>query len=464
MKRSAAFAFAALLCGAVSLKAQSGSQAVVEGPLGIRVDSALRALESQGMSGTFLVRKNGATLLQKGYGLAIRNPRTPFTPDIATQIGSCTKDFTAVAILQLAQRGKFALTDKITRWFPEAPADKRAITVAQLLDHTAGFEEYSGGDFDAVTREQFSAHLMASKLRSAPGAEEHYSNPGYGLLAVIIEKMSGTSYDEYLRDAIITPLGLTHTGFLLPHFDRARVSRGYNAGGEESIIIEKAHAADGPYWNLRGNGGMLSTVAEMQTFYDALFGGETLVSFAARGQRFAPNGAVGLAGGDMTHFFLYERDPQKGTSIIIATNNAAFSGPKVRMPIEIVLGNRTAMPAGAPGGAANVPAAKLPDTPAGAAFARYMEAFNSGDTTKMLAFFTEHLAPNPQGPTTAQRIANYRRIFEHIGPITPRSVSSPDANSIAVTTRNRDGETVTIGITVEPSGAHRIVGVRITAG
>jgi CubicO group peptidase (beta-lactamase class C family) len=135
--------------------------------------------------------------------------------------------------------------------------------VAQLRDHTAGFEEYSGGDFDAVTREPFTAHMMASILRSTPGAAEHYSNPGYGLLAVIIERVRGTSYDEYVRDAIITPLGLTHTGFLLPKFDRTRISHGYNAAGDEGIIIEKAHAADGPYWNLRGNGGMLSTVGEM---------------------------------------------------------------------------------------------------------------------------------------------------------------------------------------------------------
>lgn len=87
------------------------------------------------------MRKNGAAVKQKGYGLAIREPHTPFTPEIATQISSCTKDFTAVAIVQLAQRGELALTDKLTRWFPDAPADKRALTVAQLLDHTAGFRE-----------------------------------------------------------------------------------------------------------------------------------------------------------------------------------------------------------------------------------------------------------------------------------------------------------------------------------
>ncbi len=462
MNQFTPIAFAAVLCCAAPLAAQHEAVTIVDGPLGARVDSALRSLEGQGMSGAFLVRKDGATVLQKGYGLANRAARTPFTPEIATQIGSCTKDFTAVAIFQLVDHGKLSLDDKITRWFPEAPADKREITVAQLLDHTAGFAQYSGGDFDAVTRDQFIAHMMASKLRSVPGAEEHYSNPGYGLLAAIIEKTNGQSYDEYVRDHITAPLGLQHTGFLLPQFDRARVSHGYNAGGDAGIIIEQAHASDGPWWNLRGNGGMLSTVGEMQTFYDALFDGETLVSFGARRGRYGRNESVGLAGSDMTHFFLYERDAQRGTSIIIATNSADFMGPKVRVPIEVALGNRAAPPA-ATKTAGAVPSVTLPDTPAGKALALYIAAFNSGDTTKMLALFTEHFAPSPQAPPMAQRIANYRRFFGNIGPIVPLTVSSLDAHSIAVTTRNTDGDAITLELGVEADGAHRILGVRITA-
>lgn len=462
MNKGTSVAFAAALCCAVPLAAQRNASTIVNGPLGARVDSALRSLEMQGMSGAFLVRKDGAVVVQKGYGLANRSLRTPFTPDIVTQIGSCTKDFTAVAIFQLAERGKLSLDDKITRWFPEAPADKRAITVAQLIDHTAGFEQYSGGDFNPVTREQFIAHMMASKLHAAPGAEEHYSNPGYGLLAAIIEESSGQPYDEYLRDNIIKPLGLTRTGFLLPKFDPARVSHGYSAAGDNGIIIDKAHAPDGPWWNLRGNGGMLSTVGEMQQFYDALFDGETLVSFGARRGRYGRNESVGLAGSDMTHFFLYERDAQRGTSIIIATNSANFMGPKVRVPVEVALGNRAAPPA-ATKTAGAVPSVTLPDTPAGKALALYIAAFNSGDTTKMLALFTEHFAPSPQAPPMAQRIANYRRFFGNIGPIVPLTVSSLDAHSIAVTTRNADGDAITLELSVEADGAHRILGVRITA-
>jgi CubicO group peptidase (beta-lactamase class C family) len=456
-------AISASFCGVSSLPAQAASTAtIVSGPAGTRVDSALKTLEAQGMSGVFLIAKGGEVVLQKGYGFANRQAHIAFTPGIVTQIGSCTKDFTAVAILQLAARGELSLDDHLTRWFPAAPDDKRAITVAQLMEHTAGFEEYSGGDFDRVTRDQFVAHMLASKLRSPVGAEEHYSNPGYGLLAVIIEMVSHTSYDEYVRDNILKPLGLTDTGYLLPNFNLARVSHGYEATGDNGTILDKPHATDGPYWNLRGNGGMVSTVGDMYGFYEALFTGEKLVAFTARHGRFPPNQPLGLAGSDGTHFFLYERDPRSGVSYIIATNNADFKGPRVRNPIVQALGLEGGAGRRGTATAASLGPATLPRTAAGAAFAKYMVAFNSGDTTVMANFFASEFAPNPQAPPTMQRLANYRRMFGNLGAIIPLAIDASDDTHITVTTRNKDGEDVAIEIAVEPTGAHRIVSLRIT--
>lgn len=457
-------AIAVCAWGVPLLSAQPASSAtIVSGPTGARVDSALKTLEAQGMSGAFLVAKGGDVILQKGYGSANRQAQIAFTPGIVTQIGSCTKDFTAVAILQLAARGRLSLDDHLTRWFPTAPADKRAITVAQLMDHTAGFEEYSGGDFDPVTRDQFVTHMLASKLRSPVGAEEHYSNPGYGLLAVIIELVSHKSYDAYVSDNILKPTGLTDTGYLLPKFNLDRVSHGYDGNRDNGTILEKPHAADGPYWNLRGNGGMVSTVGDMYRFYEALFTGEKLVAFNARHGRFPPDQPLGLAGSDGTHFFLYERDPRAGVSYIIATNNAAFKGPRVRVPIAQALGlaggggrrGETMAPMAGP--------VTLPHTAAGAAFAKYMSAFNSGDTTVMAKFFTEELVPNPKALPLAQRLTNYRRMFGNLGTIKPLTIDGADETHITVTTLNTDGDQVAIEIAVEPMGAHRIVSLRITA-
>ena len=192
------------------------------------------------------------------------------------QIGSNPKDFTAVSILQLQERGQLSVTDKIAKFFPSAPADKQNITIGMLMNHRAGFPIGLGPDFANMTRAQLIDAAMKTKLLFTPGERNNYSNTGFALLAAIIEQVSGKTYDEYVRDNILNPLGLRNTGFHLPRFDEARLARGYNSGGkDEGTMLSKPHAADGPYWNLRGNGGMLSTVGDMHNFYKALFETET---------------------------------------------------------------------------------------------------------------------------------------------------------------------------------------------
>ena len=106
---------------AVSANAQNLSQ---------RTDSVMKAAERAGFSGVVRIEKGGSLVLEKGYGLAIR-PSVRFTPQTVVQIGSNTKDFTAVAILQLQEAGKLSQGDSLAKYFPNAPADKRNITIAQ---------------------------------------------------------------------------------------------------------------------------------------------------------------------------------------------------------------------------------------------------------------------------------------------------------------------------------------------
>ena len=193
---------------------------------GARLDSALRALEAKGFSGVIRIDKDGATILEKGYGLANREERRPFEPSTVVQIGSNTKDFTMVALLQLQERGRIDMRDSLAKYFPTAPADKRNITLAQLANHRAGFPIGLGGDFEPLSREQFLDAAFKRPLLFAPGAREQYSNTGYALLAAVIEKVSGMTYDEYLRDNILKPLGLENTGFLFPNFDAKRLAHG----------------------------------------------------------------------------------------------------------------------------------------------------------------------------------------------------------------------------------------------
>ena len=323
-----AIAFSALLPSA--LAAQNDTiKAIVNGELGRRADSAVQSLVARGMSGVVLIAKNGTVLLKKGYGEANRAAKTPMTANTVVQIGSNTKDFTTVSILQLNERGQLNLDDSISKYFPEAPADKRGITIRQLIRHRGGFPQNIGGDFEALSKTQWLSRAFSTKLLFAPGDSMSYSNTGFSILAAIIERVSGTSYDEYVQSHILAPLHLVSTGTVLPHFDLTRVAHGYRDGTDNGTIIEKAHAVDGFYWNLRGNGGMLSTVSEMYLFYRALFSSAALIKAETRELVFGPREPRMLAGSDGVSFFLYNTEPQDGYEILIATTSGEFKGQRV---------------------------------------------------------------------------------------------------------------------------------------
>jgi CubicO group peptidase (beta-lactamase class C family) len=210
------------------------------------------------------------------------------------QIGSNTKDFTAVAILQLQQARMLSMNDSIGKYFRGAPADTRNITIRQLMNHRAGFPLGIGGDFEPLSRQALVDRAMQTKLLFTPGTRESYSNTGFSLLAAIIEQVTGTTYDVYVQNAILAPLGLHGTGFLLPGFKANELAHGYFASGtDHGTMLVKPHAADGPYWNLRGNGGMLSTVGDIHAFYKELFEGEKLMASTTRALRFNPDEPIG---------------------------------------------------------------------------------------------------------------------------------------------------------------------------
>src|SRR6185295_8120955 len=181
-----------------------------------KIDQYLSRLAGFGFSGAVLVAHNGKVVLDKGYGLANRQKAVPITKETAFDIGSNTKDFTKLAILQLAESKRLSLNDKITRFFENLPSDKTEINVAQLMDHTAGFGMYAGRDDEKLTKEEFLRRVLTSPLGSEPGKKENYSNPGYGLLAAIIEKASGQTFEQYLDQHIFKPAGMNSTGYLMP--------------------------------------------------------------------------------------------------------------------------------------------------------------------------------------------------------------------------------------------------------
>jgi CubicO group peptidase (beta-lactamase class C family) len=264
--------FLALFCLVAStLQAQTvPPSGTVRGDVGTRIDQHLAAAERFGFSGAILVEHDGQVVLHKGYGLSDRENGIRTTAETVFDIGSITKPFTAAAILKLEEQGRLRVSDSITRYFKNVPADKAGITIHHLLTHTSGLRGDFGGDYDVVTRDSLVHLALASKLNAAPGADYDYSNAGFSLLGAIVEQVSGRSYEEFLREQLLKPAGLLNTGYRLGDVAKKPLAVGYRAGTRWGTPLEKPWAADGPHWNLRANGGLLSTVGDLYRWQVAL--------------------------------------------------------------------------------------------------------------------------------------------------------------------------------------------------
>ncbi|CAN5451243.1 hypothetical protein BH09GEM1_BH09GEM1_36780 [soil metagenome] len=365
-----------VLIGAVPAHAQA---------ISARLDSTMKVAERAGFSGVVRIERDGTTILEKGYGWANRDRNIPFKAETVVRIGSNTKDFTAVAILQLQEAGRLSLGDALAKYFPAAPADKRNITIAQLMNHRAGFPAGIGGDFEPLERKAFIERAMKTPLVFAPGARESYSNTGFSILAAIIEQVTGMTYDTYVQRNIFAPIGLRRTGFLLPGFKPDDLAHGYLAARTDAgTMLAKPHATDGPYWNLRGNGGMLSTVGDMHAFYKELFEGTKLMKPTTRALRFNPNEPIGLAGSDNVNFFLSERFLRMKVEVIIASTSVTSKAPAIRRELGKILdlpdgGRNEEQVTRRPGG-----------KPASAEIEKLLRDFvvaeNSGDVARLRAF------------------------------------------------------------------------------
>jgi CubicO group peptidase (beta-lactamase class C family) len=243
-------------------------------------------VKNNAFSGSVLVMKNDKEILKKGYGLADRENKIPYTPQTISTIGSVTKQFTATAILKLEMMGKLSVNDPLEKYFPDAPADKKKITLHQLLTHTAGLVPALGDDYEALTRDGFMKRVMETPLNSVPGDKYDYSNVGYSILAAIVEKQSGLNYEQFLQKYLFAPAGMKNTGYVLPDWKQQVLATGYRGKERWGKSTEKLWAADGPYWNLKGNGGILSNVEEMYLWHKALLT-DKIINAAARKRLYA---------------------------------------------------------------------------------------------------------------------------------------------------------------------------------
>lgn len=247
------------------------------------IDGNLAILAGKGLAGSLLLAQDGAVLLSRGYGLADRSSGRKVTPETGFDIGSLVKIFTAAAILQLESQGRLSSGDAIGRFLPNVPPDKAGITVQELLEHSSGLPdivdasstplEYTPDfDYQPVTRDEIVRRALNARLIFPPGRKSEYSNIGYSLLGVIIEKASGVAYERYVHDNLFQPAGMDRTGYLLPGWKSSELATGYYKGKRWGTPLEHPWLADGPSWNLRANGGMLSTAQDLYKWVQALEG------------------------------------------------------------------------------------------------------------------------------------------------------------------------------------------------
>src|SRR5215203_3787826 len=247
-----------------------------------KINDYLGELDKIGYSGAVLIAFNGKPLISRGYGYSDVERKIKNSPNTVFDIGSVTKQFTAAAILKLEMQGKLSTDDKITKYFQRVPPDKSDITIHQLLRHSAGLPGGVGGDFERITEAEFVAKVLNSPLRFPAGTRFGYSNVGYSLLALIIEKVSGQSYEQYLYENIWKPAGMETTGYTRPNFDKNLIAVGYSTDTRWGKPTEKEWEKDAPFLHLKGNGGILSATGDLFKWDQALMTDKILSKEAKR--------------------------------------------------------------------------------------------------------------------------------------------------------------------------------------
>jgi len=250
-----------------------------------------------------IVIKDGQILLKKGYGLANLESKNPIGPDTTFLLGSVTKQFTAMAIMMLAERGNLRYENPLSKFFPEFPPYARKITIRHLLNHMAGFPEYddlfleSGkldkdyprsaktkpSNFEPTAKDALAILAQVKAPRFAAGEKWEYSNSGYVILAQIVEKVSGQSFSQFLRQNIFTPLGMKRS--LLydetrPKIQNVATSYTLKDGVYKDIDYTPQNA-------IYGEDNIYTTVEDMYKWDQALYT-EKLVKAATLKEAFTP--------------------------------------------------------------------------------------------------------------------------------------------------------------------------------
>jgi CubicO group peptidase (beta-lactamase class C family) len=243
-----------------------------------RMDEVVRfEVTNKRFAGSVLIAKDDHIVFSRGYGLANIEWNTSNTPTTKYRIGSVTKQFTAAAILLLEEAGKLKVEDSLKTHWPEAPAAWDKVTIFHLVTHTSGItdfgrEEYEEWKIAETTAENSVSRFSGRPLSFEPGTQFSYSNSGYILLGYLIERISGKSYGDFLREKIFTPLGMKDSGVDSNSAVIPNRAAGYYPGPDDSLV-------NAPWVNMtfpHAAGAIYSTTEDLFRWTQGLFGGKLL--------------------------------------------------------------------------------------------------------------------------------------------------------------------------------------------
>jgi CubicO group peptidase (beta-lactamase class C family) len=349
--------------------ARADDRPIVSGEVGRKLDDYLTRIERFGYSGGALAVRGKDVLLMKSYGLSDRAQKIPLATDSVYNLGSITKQFTAAAILTLEMQGKLSVSELASKYLDGVPADKASITLHHLLTHSSGLEsDFSQTDYEPVGREEYVRRALQSTLLFKPGTGYEYSNAGYSLLAAIVEKVSGQSYETYLAGHVLKPAGMLESGYKAPAWEKSRIAHGYRDGEDWGTIVQRIEPPDAPYWMLRGNGGLHTTLGDMLAWHRAL-DSDVVLSREARARYFKPYVAEGPAersfyaygwavsktprgttvvqhnGGNGIYVAEFMRFQEEDAMLFLTSTNAEMkASPVVQILERILFGGAVSMP------------------------------------------------------------------------------------------------------------------------
>lgn len=276
-------AFSLLLGAAIG-----GCASVGPSPQPAAVDALMHDYAGDdGPGAALLVLCDGTPLVRRGYGLADLEARVAATPQTNFRLASVTKQFTATAILLLAEDGKLTLDDPVRKWLPSLPAVADPITLRHLLTHTSGlidYEDVMAPDAREQVHDIDVLHLLETqhKLYFVPGTGYRYSNSGYALLALIVGKASGRDFASFLRERIFQPLGMTNT----VAFEQGISTVSNRAYGYSRIDGAWQRTDQSSTSTVLGDGGVYSSIDDLAKWDAALYD-DRLLSAASRKLAFA---------------------------------------------------------------------------------------------------------------------------------------------------------------------------------